>query len=179
MPVLVAALTLVGLIATVNLLLSMGIIKRLREHTELLGNLGGGPASLVAGEAVGEFSTVTVDDRPLDRESLTGETVVGFFSPTCQPCKEKLPTFIDYARTRTGGDRRALAVVVGDAEQAADFVSRLSPVVRVVLENPDGPMSLAFKTRAFPTVLAVAPDDDGRLVVTDDHFALDQPAALV
>lgn len=162
-----------------NLLLSMGIIKRLREHTELLANLGGGPASLVAGEAVGEFSTVTVDDRPLDRESLTGETVVGFFSPTCQPCKEKLPTFIDYARNRTGGDRRALAVVVGDAEQAEDFVSRLSPVVRVVLENPDGPMSLAFKTRAFPTVLAVAPDDDGRLVVTDDHFALDQPAALV
>ncbi|KXK58312.1 hypothetical protein AWW66_30475 [Micromonospora rosaria] len=179
MPVLVAALVLVGLIATVNLVLTLGVVKRLREHGELLTTLGGGPASLLAGEEVGEFATVTVDDRPLDRTSLNGETIVGFFSPTCQPCQEKLPKFIDYARTRAGGARQALAVVVGDAEQGADFVSRLSPVARVVLETSDGPMSSAFRTRAFPTVLMVAPDDEGRLVVTDDRVALDQPSALV
>lgn len=160
-----------------DLLLTVGVVKRLREHTELLGNLGGGPASLGVGEEVGEFHTVTVDGRPLDRRSLVGGTVVAFFSPTCQPCKEKLPKFIDYARTARGP--QPVAVVVGDEEQAGDFVSRLTPVATVVRENPDGPMSDAFRTRAFPTVLLVGPNSAGRLVVTDDRFALAQPAVRV
>jgi hypothetical protein len=120
-----------------------------------------------------------VEGEPLRQGSLSEEMLVAFFSPTCEPCRKKLPKFVDYARTLPGGRDRVLAAVVGDAEEAATFVAELSPVARVVAEPHDGALGTAFKARSFPTLLRVAPDGEGRLVVTANHVDLDRPARLV
>ncbi|MBQ1159495.1 hypothetical protein KBZ21_15485 [Streptomyces sp. A73] len=175
MPVLTAALICVGALCILDLVLTLGVVKRLREHTEMLSTVEAAPgrkASIGVGEEVGDFTAATVDGEPLAREDLGDGTLVAFFSPTCQPCKEKLPKFIEFASSLPGGRDRVLAAVIGRTEEAATLNAALSPVARVVNEEYDGPLSSAFQATAYPTVLMTGKDDTGRLVVTSDQVAL-------
>jgi protein-disulfide isomerase len=171
-PFLTAAVVLVGVLCAVDLILTVGVIKRLREHTARLSAMRGIP-SVQAGERIGEFAALTVDGEQVTADHLADDTLVGFFSPTCEPCKEKLPKFVEYARTVPGRRDRVLATVVGDGEQAEEFVAQLRPVARVVVEDSGGAVSAAFKARAYPLVLRVGPDGAGHPVVTADHVNLE------
>ncbi|MEV5709239.1 TlpA disulfide reductase family protein [Actinoallomurus sp. NPDC052274] len=175
MPALIAAVLLIGLLCTFDLILTLGVIKRLREHTELLSVMGsaGVPPIIEVGTEIGDFSTSTVDGESVNRESLSGETLVAFFSPTCAPCQEKLPKFVEYARSMSGGRNHVLAAVVGGVEEAAPFVAALSPVAQVVVADRDSMLATAFNAKAFPTVLMVASDHSGRLVVTSNEVDLE------
>ncbi|MFE7756766.1 TlpA disulfide reductase family protein [Streptomyces sp. NPDC057418] len=174
MSFLIGAVVLVGLLCTLDLILTLGVIKRLREHGEQLAarTEGAAPPALGVGEEVGRFTSVTVEGERVDRELLDDETLVAFFSPNCTPCREKLPAFLAHARERSGGRRRVLAVVAGNAEGGERFVEALGPVALVVREDYDGPVGAAFKAQAYPTLLLVAPDAAGRLVVTADQVRL-------
>jgi hypothetical protein len=178
-PYLVAAVVLVGLLCLLDLLLTVGVIQRLRQHTELLNKLQAGPAMampdvmLPAGSEVGEFAATTTDGTPVSRELLAGRTFVGFFTPGCQPCKEKLPTFLEAAPAFSGGREQVLAVVVAGPEEGAETTAQLNPVARVVLEPPDGPVAKAFGTTGFPAFGLV----DGRQVIASG-FELDELPVL-
>lgn len=112
---------LVGALGTVDLLLTIGVIKRLREHTELLATMGAPPApALGIHEEPGDFEVSDADGRVVRRDAL-GDAVVAFFSPTCKPCKATMPAFVEYARAFWGGRDQVLAVVVGDAALASDI----------------------------------------------------------
>lgn len=176
MSILIAAVVLVGLIGVVNLLLAVGVIKRLREHTELLsaGDRREQPV-IGVGEEVTGFSTSTTDDQVLDRDCLDARTLIGFFSPTCRPCREKLPDFIEFARSVPGGRDRVVAAVVGEPDLAEAMVAELSPVARVVVEDHNGPLTSAFKVRAYPVAVVVEPDGRGRPVVVEERVELDLP----
>ncbi|MEU4231457.1 hypothetical protein AB0F17_44790 [Nonomuraea sp. NPDC026600] len=70
-----------------NLVLMLGVIRRLRDHTQRLDGLyerTGSPATgLEAGEVVGEFETTTNEGETLSAASLGERTLIGFFSPSC------------------------------------------------------------------------------------------------
>jgi len=178
MPFLAAAVVLLGLLCLFNLVLTFGVIRRLRTYDQRLADNAAAPQVLGVGERIDEFTTATVDGEPLSHTQLATETVVAFFSPDCKPCRTKLPRFVEYARALPGGRTQAVATVVGSAAEAAEFVEQLSPVARVVVEEPDEAMATAFHVQAFPTLLRVAPDGDGRLVVTDNSVRLGQPAPV-
>ncbi|QIS07980.1 hypothetical protein [Nocardia arthritidis] len=173
MTFLLCGVVLVGLLCALDLLLTVGVIKRLREHTDLLSNRDRAPM-IGVGEEIGEFEASTVDGERLSTELLGDETLVAFFSPSCGPCKEKLPKFVAYARAAE--IPRPVAVVVGAAHEAEEFVAALRPVARVVVESADGAMGTAFRAQAYPTVLKVGPDRWGKLVVQANRVDLDQPA---
>src|SRR6266508_1061488 len=122
MALLVAAVTVVGALGVVNLIFSLGVIRRLREHTEILDRLaaGGGAQGesvmLRPGETVGDFVATTMDGERVSRGALVGSTLVGFFSPDCAPCEERLPEFVDHAEHHPGGRRQVLAVIVAQDE---------------------------------------------------------------
>lgn len=179
MPVLIAAVVLVGTLCTLDLLLTLGVVKRLREHTELLSkvsdNMPGRPPVIGVGEEVGEFTAVAVDGEVLTRESLRGDTLVAFFSPNCAPCHEMLPRFVAYARAGGGGRERVLAVVVGAPELATEQVEGLRPVARVVVEGSDTALTTAFRIKGFPTVLKLTQDGHGHVVVAGNRVDLDLP----
>jgi thiol-disulfide isomerase/thioredoxin len=174
MSFLIAAVMFVGMLCTLDLILTLGVIKRLREHNETLSTMDGDSSAITVGEEIGEFAASTVDGTLLSRELLVGDTLVAFFAPDCAPCKEKLPKFVEYARTLPGGRDRVLTIVVGEAHNAASFVTELSPVAQVVVEDHDGALHSAFKANAYPLMLRVTPNGDGRLVVTTNHVVLDQ-----
>jgi thiol-disulfide isomerase/thioredoxin len=172
---LTSAVVLVGTLCALDLILTLGVIKRLREHTELLTRQAGGAPSIEMGEAVGRFATTTVDGETLTPELVADDTVVAFFSTTCAPCRAKLPRFAEAVRERPGGRERVLAVVAGD--DADSFVSQLNPVARVVTEGTDGAVGSAFKVQVYPLLLVAGREGDGELVVTAVGIDVDDLAA--
>lgn len=181
MPFLTAAVVLVGALGALNLVLVLGMVKRLREHSALLTGRRGAPsADLEVGTRIGEFETVTEAAEPLTRASLTeaGDLLVAFLSPGCAPCVEKLPGFVAHARSLPGGRRRVLAVVVGEPGEAAAFAAPLGPVAQVVVEEPNGALSRAFGVHSYPTLLRIGPDAEGRPVVTSNAVDLTRPTAM-
>jgi cytochrome oxidase Cu insertion factor (SCO1/SenC/PrrC family) len=154
MPYVVATLVLLGLLCALNLLLTVGILRRMRAQSTA------GPGSLFAlrpGSAVGEFAVTTADGEPLTAATLTG--TVAFFSADCPACHDTLPDFLAYAREQ--GRDNVLAVVGGGDP---DTVRALAEVARVVPADLDGgPVAAAFRNTWTPALYVVA---GGRVVAT-------------
>lgn len=168
-----------GALCVLDLVLTLGIVKRLREHTEMLANSSAVDTYTInVGESVGAFTASSVDGEEVTHQLPQDDTLVAFFSPTCGPCKDKLPKFVEHVERHGIARERVLVTVVGDAEESRGFIEQLRPVARVVSERPDGSLTAAFKVKAFPTVLRVSPDGAGGTVVTANDVRLDAPAAL-
>lgn len=178
MPYLAAAVALVGALCLLNLLLALGIIRRLREHTAQLAiraqGHGPGKVMLPAGASVGDFAVTTTDGEPLSAELLSGTTLIGFFAHGCDPCHELMPQFITYAAGFAGGRNQVLAVVIGEATDATEMLDALAPVARTVREDPQGPVAKAFGVSAYPALALL----DGRVVIASGHELAALPRAV-
>lgn len=160
MPVLWSTVILVGVIALLDLLLTFGVIRRLREHNELLTSRLGRGAGMSSGlpnvgGRVAPFTATTVDGEVVTAADLTGSALIAVFSTSCAPCRDKLPGFVAAAAAHPGGPQRVLAVVVGLGEEATTFLNALSSVARVVREKDHGAVSTALGVSAFPTFVLV------------------------
>ncbi|SCF01451.1 redoxin domain-containing protein [Micromonospora chokoriensis] len=159
-----AAIAIVGIICLLNLLLTVAVIRRLREHTELINRTGQQfpeqqDLTRQPGAQVDEFRVTTVDDRALTRDDLRDGMLVAFFSPRCPSCEEQKPAFLDYAGAMPGGRENVVAVVLGSPEEVAGLVAQLEQVAQIVLEaNVDGAMSSAFDLRGYPAFCLMGQD---------------------
>lgn len=172
---LTAAVIVVGTLCVLDLLLTIGVLRRLREHGERLEGL---PAentesSLMAqalravGDRIDDFTTTTFDGREVSRARLTGLTLVGFFSTYCEPCRTSVEPFAELVAGRPGGWDEALAVVVGDDADAIDFVTGFGEGARVVVEQegPEpGPVVSAFSVMGYPVYCVL--DEQGVVLAT-------------
>jgi hypothetical protein len=158
MPYLAAAVVLLGVLCLLNLLLTVGILRRMRAQT---GQADWHPGQLFAlgpGSPVGEFAAVTTAGEPVAHDTLTG--TVGFFSTGCEACHDLLPRFVEHARE--SGREDVLAVVGGDD---AELIQALTPVARVVVADLDGgPVARAFQNTWTPALYLVG--DDHRIAAT-------------
>ncbi|RJL33448.1 TlpA family protein disulfide reductase [Bailinhaonella thermotolerans] len=166
--VLVAAVVLLTVVCLLNLALTVGVIRRLREHSSFIDTVApvaiSPPVTVEPGEKPADFAVTTEDGEPFSRDLIAAPTLIGFFSPTCAPCAELLPDFIDQAAAMPGGRGQVLAVIAAKGrESAAEYAARLSGVARVVIEEHDGTVQRAFKTENFPTVYLV---DSGGTVIS-------------
>ncbi|TDB95827.1 hypothetical protein [Actinomadura sp. 7K534] len=159
MSVLVVWTACIGILCLLNLLLTYGLIRKVRamqsrhsaERPEV---------SFPVGAEVQEFSAVTTANDVLDRASFTSPTLIAFLSPDCEPCQAILPEFVAQASTR---ERPAVAVVLGSPDRAGQWAESLEEVCPVVIETPGAAMSAAFGIKGTPAVLTV---ENGRIVGT-------------
>lgn len=149
MPYLIAAVVLATALGLLNLVLTLAVLRRLREAAARERDAASGVIG--AGRTPGDFAATDTDGRGVGRADLTGRVLVGFFSTTCAACVEELPRFLTRAGDMAGGRERVLAVVHGDRPAADEMARRLADVARVVVEDPDGPVGGAFDVRAFPS----------------------------
>ncbi|SMC74926.1 TlpA family protein disulfide reductase [Kibdelosporangium aridum] len=178
MPLLTAAVVIVGILCVIDLLLSFGIIRRLREQNETLRKVqqqaGGGidaDIALPAGSTVAMFTATAVSGAEVSNLDGTG-FLIGFFTPNCEPCKERMPEFIEYA---TRFDGRVIAVADVDPGAADDMVGRLGEVAEVVLERDGGPVHQALGAKGYPALSLV--DGSGTVVASGwEISALPVPA---
>ncbi|GII01088.1 hypothetical protein [Planobispora takensis] len=146
---------LVGVMCLLNLFLTFGIIRRLRQP-------GGaqpqpwdlGSSLPVPGHEIGPFTVTTADGRRLSNDRLLDGTVVIFLAPECTTCRERLPEVVRWAR---GADReRVLAVIDGQVSDVSDLVEMLSPVAQVVVETRGESLRELFGVSAFPAFCVVS-----------------------
>ncbi|MEU8113257.1 TlpA disulfide reductase family protein [Micromonospora sp. NPDC048947] len=152
-PYLVTAVVLACALGALNLLLTLAVIRRLREHTDALAALRHVEGSDVirAGRLPADFAVTTTDGRPLRRSDLTGGTLVAFFSTGCSACTDALPRFVAQAAAFPGGPDQVLAVVSGGGPEASGLADQVTAIARVVIEDIDGDLATAFEVRAFPS----------------------------
>lgn len=173
---LTAAVIVVGALCVLDLLLTVGVLRRLREHGERLAGLPpqSSTESLMAqalksaGDRIEDFTTTTVDGREVSRARLSGHTLVGFFSTYCEPCRDSVRPFAELVARRAGGWDQALAVVVGEPADAVDFVAGFGEGARVIVERETadpGPVVNAFSVMGYPVYCMV--DELGVVLATD------------
>lgn len=170
MPYLVAAVVAVGLLGVVNLMLLTAVLKRLRaqpvDHQQSSFDQPMPPV----GTVVDDFAVADLDGATWSKESLTGDTLVGFFSPGCPACEDLLPEFVEYAANFPGDPDHVVAVVEALPDDAGRYASQLAPVARVVTDPPGRSVVVpAFAVRAFPGVVIV--DATGRVTVSGGGIA--------
>ncbi len=172
---LVIGLVVVGLLGVFNLLLAYGLVRRMREHSDLISRLSdvvSGRSSagsiVAAGTRVPPFRAVTVDSEVVDRDRLGASTLVGFFSPGCAPCEELLPQFVAAARATPGGRAAVIAVVVADDSSGGYLLDALGDVASVVLEGRGGELGAAFGVKSYPATCQI----DATGTVTSTRLAV-------
>jgi thiol-disulfide isomerase/thioredoxin len=179
MTTLIAAVVLLALLCLANLVLTYGVIRRLREHTALLSQSAGGPPPdliLGPGSTVGPFTATTVDGAVVDGDDLAAGTLVSFFSPGCGACATQLPEFVQLAGNHPGGQDGVLAVVVGEEAESAEQLAALAPVARVVLAQPGHEIETAFRVQGFPSFAVIG---DERTIRLSGGLRAVAPAATV
>jgi len=188
MPVLVAAVVVVGLLCVLDLLLTLGTIRRLREHSELLTKLTSvlrGDSSAVLsdpgvreGARVESFIATATSGEIVSGAALPAEALVGFFDPGCEPCEKVRPEFIRYAAGRPGGRDTVLAAISSrpDETPSPAWIAELDAVARVFVGPAAEAVQTAFGVSTWPTVCTVA---DGRITASGATLsALRAPAAV-
>jgi hypothetical protein len=157
--VLVGAVVLLAVLTLMNIALLLAVVRRLREHETRFATLGSGTGQpeIVApiGQHVEDFTAESVDGQPVDRLGLRAPALVGFFSPSCDSCHERIPDFRKAAGDHPGS---VLAVVVRDGRDPAPLVAELDEAATVVVEEPEGPVSTAFSVRGFPAFALIEAD---------------------
>lgn len=159
MVVLEAAVVLVGALCALDLLLTVGVIRRLRQHTEMLG--AAGPAAppvtgLAPGEQAGAFTAVTLDGELV--ASSSGLRAVGFFAARCSACPEQVGPFTDYLAGHAVGADSALSVVVAAPGEPPAYLDRLRAAGRVCVAEEASDLLAAFKVSGFPAFFALDPE---------------------
>lgn len=172
--VLGALVLVVGVTAALNLVFTLAVVRRLREHEEKLSRASFAeapdvPDALATGERPDAFEATTVDGARVTERSLAGG-IVGAFSPGCGPCEEAMPKFIEAVRHRPKDE---VLAVVADTDGAAAIVEQLRPVARVVLEPPAGALQAAFRIPGFPTLYTF--DADGAVATSSIDAVLNAP----
>ncbi|MGH3932359.1 MAG: TlpA disulfide reductase family protein [Pseudonocardiaceae bacterium] len=174
MTLLSVAVTLVAVLCLVDLVLTLGVVRRLRDHSERLALLQGFRSDEDAirkpGGVVDPFTATSTTGEAVSFDDLAEPTLVGFFAPDCPSCEEKLPSFVSYAKAFPGGKLRTLAVVAGEAGEVK-YRRTLAEVATVVVERELGPVQKAFGTTGFPAFAVVV---DG-VIVQSSHDVADLP----
>jgi len=178
MPVLIAAVAIAGFLCALDLLLTFGVIRRLREHTAMLSAQRPAadlPWGLSPGEFPAGFSAVTGTD-----ELVTGPAglrLVAFFAAWCSVCPERVPPFLEYVTGNGIARDSVLAVVVDGVTEPPPYLARLAAVAQVTFEPSDGALAAAFKVDGFPAFVLL--DADGAVQVSGwDPAELPAPAAM-
>ncbi|MEV1243278.1 hypothetical protein ACIBO2_33410 [Nonomuraea sp. NPDC050022] len=156
MAFLVAAVVFLALLCLFNLVLNLGVLRRLREHTAELERLAG-HAMLMP------YDPGVLVGRTLP-EAAAGARLVGFFDVGCSTCHERAPQFAEEA-----GKEPALAVITGDGAKVADLVTVVGGVSSVITGDEAGSLAHALGVEAFPTFLRA--DQEGRVLAADTELA--------
>ncbi|MEV0650405.1 hypothetical protein AB0I28_34620 [Phytomonospora sp. NPDC050363] len=163
---LLASLTVLAtLLGLLNLLLTVALVKRVREHDAKFAAFEVKTVALAeVGERVDDFEAATVDGEILTRDALPEGTLVGFFDPQCETCAEELPKWSAVAAALPLGRKQALAVV-REAPDQEEMIAVASPHAHVVVERRRGPVARAFRVKATPAFCVLGA---GQVVVSHE-----------
>jgi cytochrome oxidase Cu insertion factor (SCO1/SenC/PrrC family) len=150
--VLTTAVVLLAVVMALHLLLTFGLVTRLRELQQGAGLPAKDPDLPQPGRVVAPFSVTDLDGVEVTEADLAGRVQVGFFAAGCAPCT----TLSDWLAAEPPATR-FIALIDGDpaTETTKRLVEKLSGLGRVALISAEHPVILAFAVTSFPTLLHI------------------------
>jgi hypothetical protein len=148
---LIVSCVVVGVIGILNMVLTFGLVSRIRLLQEVVQEgVFRDPDLPQPGQAVGDFSITTAQGTSLSQRDLEGEALVGFFTSGCKPCRS-----LRAELERTPPSLPFIAFVDGDDDdpEVDEIVSSLSRFARVAIVHADDAVTRAFKPTGFPTLI--------------------------
>jgi hypothetical protein len=149
MAILTAVVTCIAIVTAINMVLVLGLMRRLR-----LGKLGSttAPVSPPPGVAIGTFDAITVDDVTItDNDLRDAEVVAVFVSGSCDACGRLIKQL---KRTKYLAQRVMIFGTRGDSA-FVDELETLSHLGDVVFLEDAEPVKEAFSVTMVPTILRV------------------------
>jgi hypothetical protein len=175
MPYLIAAVVLVGLLCTVDLILTFAVIRRLREQAVRLSEIPPSPPRfLSAGSQLPEFAAASTAGDVLTRDFFAGPTLVGLFTTNCEACHKQLPVFLAEIEDRRYPPERVFALVASAGGDPAEVLAQLDGRATVLTEEVGGVVTQAFSVLGFPSFYIV---DRGGVIVGGAGSVRDLPIA--
>jgi len=106
---------------------------------------------IATGRAAPAFGGSTLDGATLSLASLRGRPViVNFWGPSCVPCRDEFPLFIDELSKHGGDDLAIVGVLMFDPPAPArDFVTAYHATWPTI-DDPDGSIRAAYRAVARP-----------------------------
>jgi hypothetical protein len=173
MPFLAAAVIIVGILCVLDLVLTFGVIRRLREHTELLAGhrrpVEPPVIKLASGQMPTPFAALTTDGREMTGPE--GLRLAGFFASWCPTCPERVAPFIEYVRAHQIRRDQVLAVLLSGDDGPPAYLGQLAEIAQLSVQEGDGTTTKAFGVSGYPAFCLL--DKDGAVIAS----AFD-PAAL-
>ncbi|MCO1657170.1 peroxiredoxin family protein [Pseudonocardia humida] len=167
---LVAIVVLLAMLVLANMLLTWGMLRRLRALQDQVGAGFAAPVGngLHPGDRAPDFSALTPAGDTVTRDEVVrGETVLVFLSPHCEACETHLPSVRELGR----GARAAVAVVDGTREESGHLVDGLRGDVPVLFApRAATDMLERYRVNSYPSSYVVGAD--GR--ITGSHLGLDE-----
>jgi hypothetical protein len=176
--VLVAAVAIVGVLCLLDLLLTFGVIRRLREHTEMITRISVPDVPVIGlaqGDSPAEVAASTTDGAVAG--PMAALRLVAFFSTSCSICPERVAPFVEYVTEHQIAKENVLAVVVGPPDQPPAYLDRLAAAAQVSAEADNGALSTAFKVVGYPAFCLLSADGTVRATGYDPAM-LPEPAAV-
>lgn len=155
--VLVISSVALWLVVSVNLLLTIALIRRLNQFNQK----GSDPFDdgLKVGEKAPDFTATTLQGELVDLKTYAGRSVAFIFvSPQCRPCREELPRYETlFPKARSAGVE--LVLVSNEDDQltrafAEEFAIRL-PVLAA--PHQSNPFTKDYKINGTPSFCLVDP----------------------
>ncbi|MGK5674299.1 peroxiredoxin family protein [Micromonospora sp. URMC 106] len=177
MPIVVAVLVVLTTLTLLNLLLTFGVIRKLREHTQELARARP-PVTLSVGAQVPDFTAATAGGDVVSIASLRASGgLVAFLAPDCSGCQEQLPSTRSALAEALDTPMAVLVVITRlhpapdrDDRERAELVAALGveDSRAVIVHEPlDGALQSAFQVAAFPAFYLV--DTDGRVAAASNN----------
>jgi hypothetical protein len=163
MSVIASLVILIGLVASLNLLLTLGVIRHLRTLSTSR-NLPI-PSLPSPGTALGPFEATTLSGSTLtDRDPPVRSSLVAFLEPNCPPCLE-----VTREITKARPTEPMLFFVKTDQPQVAaslyDALADLGPVAQI---SHGSSVLRAFGVNSYPTVLRIS---EGAVLAAGRRFS--------
>lgn len=166
----VAAAALITVLLLLDLLLTVAVIRRLRDHTSRLGVLEATPvrrSGPVRGAAFPEFSARTVDGVAVDHGQFgKGQVLIGIFASSCGSCRVHMPEFLQIAKELPR--ERVLVLVLGDPDEGDDLVRSARTASRVIVDPEASQITTGLNLPGVPMFLAL---DNGRITAVGTETA--------
>jgi hypothetical protein len=157
MPIVVAAIAVLTALVLLNLLLTFGVLRRLREHAAQLA-ASAPPQTLAVGATVPEFTATTDRGEPVSTATLRSHgALVVFMAPDCTACTEQLPQVREKIAAANGAVLLVITHLRTPDDASARALAESLGATDVVREPIDGPLQSAFQVAGFPSFYLVDP----------------------
>ena len=133
--VLIGSVVLLWVLVLFNLVLTLGLVRR--------ANANAGPQpmeeeGLEAGEQAPDFTAETLDGKPVSLATYAGRAVVFLFmSPSCEACREQLPTLEVLGPAARQAGKELVYVSNAGATETLSYVQEFGVTLPVIVAPPE------------------------------------------